>query len=152
MKGDLFEARKGGIESGFYRKPFDFSSFVPSDSALNTLDKAVLALKDLLERKKLNIVDIETELIETQEEITKLAETLGKLESEIKIVQQSITNSKTNIQLASNKILNKSDLLKKGKETIRLCELEKQKVKNIEGQLQRELKTIKQKLGFFLFL
>lgn len=102
--GDLFEAG-GGVESGFYRAPIDFSSFVPSESALKNLDKAITVLKENLTRRGTDIGELEKEIADIQQEITAYAEALGKLEAETERTQKSIQDTKANIERAEKNIV-----------------------------------------------
>ena len=43
VNGDLYEP--GAFESGYYRAPIDFSTIIPSENALKSLDEAVKALQ-----------------------------------------------------------------------------------------------------------
>jgi chromosome segregation protein len=101
--GDLFEAG-GGVESGFYRAPIDFSSFVPSESAMKNLDKAVTVLKENLTRRETDIGELEKEIADIQQEITAYAETLGKIEAETERTRKSIHDTKANIERAEKNI------------------------------------------------
>jgi chromosome segregation protein len=101
--GDLFEAG-GGVESGFYRAPIDFSSFVPSESAMKNLDKAVTVLKENLTRRETDIGELEKEIADIQQEITAYAEALGKLEAETERTRKSIHDTKANIERAEKNI------------------------------------------------
>jgi len=125
LNGDLFEAG-GGVESGFYRAPLDFSSFVPSESSLRALDKAVAALRKLLDAREGHVKEIEETITETQKEITRLSQSLGKLEGEIERVQKSIRETRLNLNRAENNLENIQSLLRK----------EELKVKQYEGKLK----------------
>ncbi|MEM2922523.1 MAG: chromosome segregation SMC family protein, partial [Candidatus Bathyarchaeia archaeon] len=63
LNGDLYEAG-GAVESGFYRSPIDFSTIVPSESAVKNLERAVNVLIEHLQRRESNISDVLKEIIE----------------------------------------------------------------------------------------
>jgi len=95
--GDLYEAG-GGLESGYYRAPIDFSSIIPSESAVESLDQAVKALRDHLERQGTEIVTFEEEIDETRVQIARLSEAITTLEGEIARVHRSSKYTKQNIR------------------------------------------------------
>ncbi len=103
VNGDLFEAG-GGVESGFYRAPIDFSSFVPSESALKNLDKAVTVLKENLTKRETDISDTENEIAEIQQEINSFSEALGKLGAETERTLKSVQDTKANVERAEKNI------------------------------------------------
>ena len=60
VSGDLYEP--GAFESGYYRAPIDFSTIIPSENALKSLDEAVRALRTHLTQRGTDIAEIEDEL------------------------------------------------------------------------------------------
>ena len=53
VNGDLYEP--GAFESGYYRAPIDFSTIIPSENALKSLDEAVNALQTHLTQRGTDI-------------------------------------------------------------------------------------------------
>jgi len=145
LNGDLYEAG-GGVESGFYRTPVDFSSFVPSESALKTLDKAVEALKTSLSTRETDIGELEKEIAETQQEITRLAEASAKLESEIERASKSIQQTRVNIARAETNVTTLQNLLQQGKAQIELYEKQKDELAGKEARMQQELADLKRRI------
>ncbi|KPV63159.1 MAG: Chromosome partition protein Smc [Candidatus Bathyarchaeota archaeon BA1] len=96
VNGDLYEAG-GGIESGYYRAPIDFSTIIPSESAVMSLDQAVKALQEHLARRGSEITTFEEEINKTQVEIARLAEAITTLESEVMRIRRSTKRTKRNI-------------------------------------------------------
>jgi chromosome segregation protein len=142
LSGDLYEAG-GGVESGFYRAPLDLSSFVPSESALKSLDKAVKTLQGHLERRGTDIEGIEKEIEETQAEITRLAETLGKLETEIGQVNKSIHQTQLNMKHVEKNVEELQNLLKEAKTQIELYKKKQSEMAAEEGKLREDLAVLK---------
>jgi len=95
--GDLYEAG-GGLESGYYRAPIDFSSIIPSESAIKSLDQAVKALQDHLEKQGSDLVTFEEEIDDTRVEIARLSEAITTLGSEIERIRRSINYTKQNVR------------------------------------------------------
>ncbi|MFQ6065017.1 MAG: chromosome segregation protein SMC [Candidatus Bathyarchaeia archaeon] len=95
--GDLYEAG-GGLESGYYRAPIDFSSIIPSESAVESLDQAVKALQEHLKRQGSEISTFEEEIDQTRVEIARLSEAITTLEGEIARIHRSIKYTKQNVK------------------------------------------------------
>ncbi len=145
LKGDLYEAG-GGVESGFYRAPLDLSSFVPSESALKSLDKAVKTLQSHLERRETDIQGIEREIDEARAEVTRLAETLGKLETEIGQVNKSIQQTEMNIKHAEKNTGELQGLLDEGKTQIGIFEKQQVEMTEEEEKLRKELTELRKQV------
>jgi len=143
--GDVYEAG-GGIESGFYRAPVDFSSFVPSESALKTLGKAVEALKENLNRREADVGELDKEVAETQSEVSRLAETLGKLEGETERVQKSIQQTRLNINRSETNIANLRAQLEEEKAQVELLEVKRDEIALEEAKIQQTLSELKEKI------
>ncbi|HLN89694.1 MAG TPA: chromosome segregation SMC family protein, partial [Candidatus Binatia bacterium] len=96
VNGDLYEP--GAFESGYYRAPIDFSTIIPSEKALNSLDEAVRALQQHLSQRGTDIVGIEEELENTKIAITRLTESIATLEREIVRVKRGVKRTQFNIR------------------------------------------------------
>jgi len=143
--GDVFEAG-GGVESGFYRAPLDFSSFVPSESSLKALNKAVTALRKLLAAREGHIQELEEEIAETQKEITRLSRSLGRLGSEIERVQKSIHEARLNLNRAESNLGNLQDLLQKEELMLKEYESRRKELSEKEAMIQQKLSEMKKKI------
>ncbi|MCD6325216.1 hypothetical protein J7L97_02895, partial [Candidatus Bathyarchaeota archaeon] len=145
LAGDIFEAG-GGVESGFYRAPLDFSSFVPSESSLKALDKAVTALKKLLAAREGHIQELEGDIAEAQKEITRLSRSLGRLGSEIERVQKSISEARINLNRAESNLKNIHGLLQKEESLLKQYEDRWNELSEKEAEIQRKLSEMKKKI------
>ncbi|MBS7656654.1 chromosome segregation protein SMC [Candidatus Bathyarchaeota archaeon] len=145
--GDLYEAG-GGVESGFYRAPIDFSSFVPSESALKDLDKAVTMLKANLNKRELDITELEKEIVNIQNEISTSAETLGKLGSEIEGTRKSIHETERNIMRIEENIASLQSSLEEEKAQIGCFDDAIKRYSLEENKLKDELERLKQNVDF----
>jgi len=146
LKGDLFEAG-GGVESGFYRAPLDFSSFVPSESSLKALNKAVNALRKLLAAREEHIEELEKEIVETQKEITRLSHSLGRLAGETERVQKSIREARLNLNHAENNIENIQNLLQKEEEMLKQYESRWIGLSEEEARIKQKLAEMKKRIS-----
>jgi chromosome segregation protein len=95
--GDVYEAG-GGLESGFFRAPLDFSTIIPSENAIKSLDEAVRALQEHLARRGKDVSYFEEEIERTRSEITRLSEAIATLDAEIARVKKSVKITKRNIR------------------------------------------------------
>ena len=95
VNGDLYEPQ-GGFESGYYRAPVDYSSIIPSETAVKSLDEAVGALKRHLSKRESDISGFVEEIEAVRLEIASLSETTVTLEGEIGRVRQNVKHTRQN--------------------------------------------------------
>ena len=95
VSGDLYEP--GAFESGYYRAPIDFSTIIPSENALKSLDEAVRALQTHLSARGSDIVNIEEELEHNKIEMTRLGEGIATLDRELVRIKRSVKRTQFNI-------------------------------------------------------
>jgi len=95
VNGDLYEP--GAFESGYYRAPIDFSTIIPSEGALKSLDEAVRALQTHLAQRGTDIISIEEELENAKIEITRLSGSIATLDREIIRVKRSVKRTQFNV-------------------------------------------------------
>ena len=145
LNGDVFEAG-GGVESGFYRAPLDFSSFVPSESSLRALEKAVTALRKLLTAREEHVQELDEEIAETQKEIARLSQSLGRLGSEVKRVQKSISEARLNLNRAEDNLENIQELLRKEDEMLKKFKIRRKELSEEERAIQQKLSGMKKKI------
>jgi chromosome segregation protein len=96
VSGDLYEP--GAFEGGYYRAPIDFSTIIPSEGALNSLDEAVKALQQHLTQRGSDITGIEEEIEQSKIEITRLSESIATLDREIVRVKRGVKRTQFNIR------------------------------------------------------
>ena len=94
--GDLYEP--GAFEGGYYRAPIDFSTIIPSENALKSLDEAVKALQTHLTQRGIDIVGIEEEIERSKIEITRLSDSIATLDREIVRIRRSVKRTQFNIR------------------------------------------------------
>ncbi|RJS85096.1 chromosome segregation protein SMC [Candidatus Bathyarchaeota archaeon] len=146
LSGDIFEAG-GGVESGFYRAPLDFSSFVPKESSIRALEKAVDALRKLLGIRDGHVKELEEEIAETQAEIAELSKAMGKLGSEIERVRRSIHETRANLSTAENGLKHIRDILQKEEVALKDYEKRLRELSEKEDEIQQRLSDIKKKIN-----
>ncbi|MGA3290839.1 MAG: chromosome segregation SMC family protein [Candidatus Bathyarchaeia archaeon] len=96
VNGDLYEP--GAFESGYYRAPIDFSTIIPSENALKSLDEAVNALHTHLTQKGTDITGLEEEIERSKIEITRLSESISTLDREIVRIKRGVKRTQFNIR------------------------------------------------------
>ncbi|MDR1992463.1 MAG: chromosome segregation protein SMC [Nitrososphaerota archaeon] len=96
INGDLYEP--GAFEGGYYRAPIDFSTIIPSENALKSLDEAVRALQTHLTQRGTDIVDIEEELERAKTDMVRLSEGIATLEREIIRIRRGVKRTQFNIR------------------------------------------------------
>jgi len=95
VNGDLYEAG-GPLESGYYRAPINFSTIIPSESAIKSLDEAVGALQQHLSRRSSDVTSFEEEIDRTRVEIARLSEAITTLHREVARVKRSVKRTIAN--------------------------------------------------------
>ncbi|MFQ5758642.1 MAG: AAA family ATPase, partial [Candidatus Bathyarchaeia archaeon] len=143
--GDLYEAG-GGLESGYYRAPIDFSSIIPSESAVESLDQAVKALQDHLKRQGSEIATFEEEVDETRVEIARLSEAITTLEGEIARVYRSIRYTKQNVRRVDKHIQRVQRHLEDEKMKMGLQKAQHETIQKKMRRLRKELAEMRLKV------
>jgi chromosome segregation protein len=96
FNGDLYEP--GAFEGGYYRAPIDFSTIIPSENAIKSLDEAVKALQTHLTQRGNDIEVFEEEIARSKIEITRLSDAIGTLDREIIRVKRSVKRTQTSLK------------------------------------------------------
>ena len=143
--GDLYEFG-GGIECGYYRAPIDFSSIIPSESAIQRLDQAVKALQEHLSKRKGNITSFEEEIDRTRVESAQLAEMIITLDREITRTRRNIKYTKRNIQRTDKHIQSVQENLRRRKTELGLQRAQRDNIRKEIRELRGELVVLRQKV------
>ena len=96
VNGDLYEP--GAFESGYYRAPIDFSTIIPSENALKSLDEAVNALQTHLTQRGTDISGLVEEIERAKIDMTRLTEGIATLDREIVRVKRGVKRTQFNIR------------------------------------------------------
>lgn len=144
VNGDLYEPQ-GGFESGYYRAPVDYSSIIPSETAVKSLDEAVGALGRHLSKREKDISGFEEEIETIRLEITSLAETIITLEGEIGRVRQNVKHTRQNTKRIEKYLSRIKE--KRTEEKIKLDNLRsyRNELTNEMDKLQQELTQLRLK-------
>lgn len=144
VNGDLYEAG-GALESGYYRAPIDFSTIIPSEAAIKSLDEAVAALQQHLSRRSSDITSFEDDIDKTRVEIARLSEAITTLDSEIARVKRSLRRSKANIKRVGNRIKRFEKEIEHEKSQMWIHRAERSSTQKEMRKLQKELAQLRKK-------
>jgi len=144
INGDLYEVG-GAFESGYYRAPIDFSTIIPSEAAIKSLDEAVSALQQHLSRRGSDIVSFEEEMNKTRVEITRLSEAIVTLDREMVRVKRSIKRTKSNVKRANHYVSRLKDEVENEKTQLWLGRAERSSIQKEMHKLQNELAILRRK-------
>jgi chromosome segregation protein len=101
--GDLYEPG-GGLESGYYRAPLEISNIVPRSTALETLEKTVKSLETVVQRSRLDVDRIETELNELLEDRVSASKTREALARDVETAKKSFERTRAFLQQTTRRI------------------------------------------------
>ena len=144
INGDLYESG-GAFESGYYRAPLDFSSIIPSETAIKSLDEAVKALQQHLSQRNTDITGFQEEIERSRIEMARLSETITTLEREMARVRHSVKRTQGNVKRVEKYAfrLEKDIEIEKGR--INVYKSEKSSILKDLKQLQTELSNLRKK-------
>jgi len=145
VNGDLYEAG-GAIQSGFYREPIDFSTLIPKEAAIKSLDEAVRTLQEHLSRRGTDISGFEEEISKTRMEITRLNEATKTLESEIARVRRSVKVTNRNIKRIEGYVLAVKNRLEKEKTQVGVQRAQRTALRKETQKLRSELAALRRKV------
>jgi chromosome segregation protein len=143
-KGDLYEVG-GGLESGYYRAPIDFSTIIPSESAIKKLDEAVQALQEHLGRREGALTGFEEEIEKLRVDISKMSEAIILLDAEIDRSKRSSRLTKHNVRRIDNYIKSLRIRLDKEKTEVGLQKAQRQSIRKQMQKMRGELATLRRK-------
>ncbi|MCK4885088.1 hypothetical protein KAS24_03355, partial [Candidatus Bathyarchaeota archaeon] len=144
INGDLYES-KGGLESGYYRAPVDYSSIIPSESAVKSLDEAVGALQRHLTKRESDISEFKEEIDRTRVELASLAETIVTLESEIGRLRQNVKHTRKNIKRIKKHVSRINEKREEEKTQLGVLRSQHNSLKKEMGKLREELAELRLK-------
>ena len=144
VNGDLYESG-GGFESGYYRAPIDFSTIIPSENAIKSLDEAVNALQTHLSQRGSDITGYQEEIERTKIEMTRLSSAVATLDREMARVRHSVKRTQGNVRRVEKYSLKieKTSRLRKAKITV--YRSERNAIQKDLQKLQIELADMRKK-------
>jgi chromosome segregation protein len=145
VNGDLYEAG-GALQSGYYRAPIDFSTLIPKEAAVKSLDEAVRTLQEHLSRRGTDITGFEEEISRTRMEITRLTEATNTLESEIRRIRRSVKVTNRNIKHIEGYVLDVKNRLEKEKTQMGVQRAQRSALSKETQKLRSELAALRRKV------
>ncbi len=142
--GDLYEVG-GAFESGYYRAPIDFSTIIPSESAIKSLDEAVNALQQHLFKRNGEITTLEEEIDRTRVEIARLSEAITTLDRELVRVKRSIKRTKSNAKRVDRYITKIEKEIENEKAQMWVHRAEQSSIQKEVRKLQTDLVALRKK-------
>ncbi len=144
VNGDLYET--GGVfEIGFYRAPIDFSTIIPSDAAIKSLDEAVNALQQHLSRRGSDITSFEEEIDRTRVEIARLKDAINTLDRELTRVKRSVRRTNSNVKRVERLIVRLEKEVETEKSQMWIHRAERSNIQKEMRKLQTELAALRRK-------
>jgi len=144
LNGDLYEAH-GGFESGYYRSPIDYSSIIPSETAVKSLDEAVGALVRHLTKRESDMGDFGEEIDRTKVELVRLAEAIATLEGEIGRVRRNVRYTRHNIKRIETRLTSINEKREERKTQMGIIKGQHKSLKKEMGVLREELAELRLK-------
>ncbi len=143
INGDLYEP--GAFEGGYYRAPIDFSTIIPSENAIKSLDEAVKALQTHLTQRGTDIETFEEEIGRSRIEITRISEAVGTLDREMVRVKRSVKRTQINLRRVEKFRSRIEKEIEVEKSHMNLFKSERDTVRKNVEKLQIELADLKRK-------
>ena len=144
VNGDLYESG-GAFESGYYRAPIDFSTIIPSEQAIKSLDEAVNALQQHLSRRGNDITTYGEEIDRTRVEITRLSDAIATLDKELVRVKRSVRRTRANVKRAENTIMKLTKEVETEKSQMWVHRAERSTIQKEMRKFQSELASLRRK-------
>jgi len=144
LEGDVYEAG-GGLESGFFRAPIDFSTIIPSENAIKSLDEAVRALHEHLAKRGKDVSFFEEEIERARSEMMRLSEAIATLDTEITRVKRSIKITKRNMRRIGFHIQGVQTKLEKENTEMGLQKAQRSAIRKEMQTLRSKLAQLRQK-------
>ncbi|MCW4006299.1 MAG: chromosome segregation protein SMC [Candidatus Bathyarchaeota archaeon] len=144
VDGDLYESGRG-FESGYYRKPIDFSAIIPSENAIKSLDEAVNALQQHLSQRRTDIESFDDEIDRSKIEITRLSEAIITLDREIIRVKRSVKRTQLSLKKVEKLRTKIGKEIEVQKGNMNQYKLERNSIRRAIQKLQIELSEFRQK-------
>jgi chromosome segregation protein len=144
VNGDLYEVG-GAFESGYYRAPIDFSTIIPSETAIKSLDEAVKALQQHLSHRDNDITTFEEEIERTKIEITRLSDSIITLDREMARVKRSVKRTRSNVKRVEKYGAKLEKEIEAEKAHMGLYQSERRSIQKELQKLQAEVAVLRKK-------
>jgi chromosome segregation protein len=144
VEGNLYEVG-GAFESGYYRAPIDFSTIIPSETAIKSLDEAVGALQQHLSRRNQEITGFEEEIDRARVDSARLTDAIATLDRELDRVRRSVRRTKANVKRVDGYVSKISKEVESEKAKMWIQRAERSSIAKGTRKLQSELSSLRKK-------
>jgi chromosome segregation protein len=144
VDGDLYEPG-GALETGYYRAPVDFSTIIPSETAIKSLDEAVNALQQHLTRRGSDMTNFEEEIGKTRVEITRLEEAITTLNRELVRVKMNVRRTRSSVKRVDRNIQRFTKDIENEKAQMWMRKAEGSSIQKEMRKIQNELALLRKK-------
>ncbi len=134
--GDLYEPG-GGLESGYYRAPFDVSTLVPRSTALEGLERTVKSLESIVQRSRSELDRLQMEIGNLREDRISTSKTREALTRDVEMAQKSLERTRTALQQTKRRIDSLQNSMKRERDSL-------EEMAQKQGEMKRRLSILEQ--------
>jgi len=136
--GDLYEPG-GGLESGYYRAPFDASTLIPRSNVLEGLERTVKSLESIVQRSRSELDRLESEIVQLREDRVSTSKTREALTRDVEMAQRSLERTRESVQQTKRRIESLENSMQRERDS-----LEEMAAK--QGEMKRRLAVRREEL------
>ena len=131
VSGDLYEPG-GGLESGYYRAPFDASSLIPRSNVLEGLEKTVKALESIVQKSRSELDRIEDEIVKLKEDRISTSRTHETMMRDVEYAQRGLEHTRQSLQQTKRRIESLENSMTRERELL-------EEMASKQGEMKRRL-------------
>ncbi len=137
--GDLYEPG-GGLESGYYRAPFDASTLIPRSNVLEGLERTVKSLESIVQRSRSELDRLESEIVKLKEDRVSTSKTREALTRDVELAQRSLERTRLSLQQTKRRIDSLENSMQRERELL-------QEMASKQGEMKRRLAVREEELA-----
>ena len=142
LTGDVYEPG-GGMETGYFREPFDLTSMMPKTSAIQDLDQTLHSLETLIAQGELETQRLTKEITDLRTIETDGKNTIDKATKQIEEIQQNFSRAKNSLESTRLRIKEISDEIETQLQSLSPLKNSQDECKRSLSQLQKERASLK---------
>jgi chromosome segregation protein len=140
--GDLYEPG-GGLESGYYRAPFDASTLIPRSNVLEGLEKTVKSLESIVQRSRSELDRLESEIVKLKEDRVSTSKTREALGRDVDMAQKSLERTRLSLQQTKRRIESLENSMQRERELLEEMAAKQSEMKRRLAVREEELAKLK---------
>ncbi|MBO0888576.1 chromosome segregation protein SMC, partial [Candidatus Bathyarchaeota archaeon] len=137
--GDLYEPG-GGLESGYYRAPFDASTLIPRSNVLEGLEKTVKSLESIVQRSRSELDRLEGEIVKLREDRVSASKTREAFTRDVVMAQRSLEHGRLSLQQTKRRIESLENSMQRERELL-------EEMASKQGEMKRRLAVREEELA-----